>query len=293
VVPFSAGGGTDVVARLIAQELTGIWKQQVLVDNRTGASGTIGLAAVARAPADGHTVGVMIITHASNAAIQGSKSPIDLVRDFAHVGQLVSQAYILVVNPSLPVRSVAELVALAKARPNAVTYGSSGVGSVLHLAGEMLATEKHMKITHVPYKGAAPALADVVAGHIAMTFASPMSALPLMASGRARGLMVASDQRLSGAPKLPTAKEAGLPDSYEVTGWYGIVAPAGTPQEIIERLNRDINGVLAMPEVRTRMTELGTTPTSSTPAQFGKLVRSELEKWQRIVRQAGITPDAR
>lgn len=289
IVPFSPGASTDIVARLIAQKLTAAWGQTVVVENRPGASGAIGLSAIARSAADGHTLGMMIVSHATNAALLGNKAPIDLVKDFAHIGQVVSQPYLLVINPSLPVRSVPELIALAKSRPGAVTYGSSGVGSVLHLAGELLAAQTRIRITHVPYKGAAPALSDVAGGHIAMLFTSRMSAQPLLAAGKVRALAVTSTERAAGAPEIPTLQEAAKLASYEVNGWYGVCAAAGTPPALVERLNRDINRVLGMPEVRERMTAAGTLPAGGTPAQFAQLVRSEVEKWSRIIRQAGLS----
>lgn len=291
--PFPPGASTDIVARLIAQKLTDAWGQSVIVENRPGASGTIGLTAVARAPADGHMLGMIIVSHATNAALQGSKATIDLVRDFAPITQVVSQPYVIVVNPSLPVRSIRELVALAKAEPGAITYGSSGVGSVLHLAGELLAVQTKVRITHVPYKGAALALTDVAGGHIAMLFAARMTVQPLVATGRVRVLAVTSAERVPGAAELPTVQESGMTGPYEVNGWYGVGAPAGTPAALVERLNQDINRVLKMPDVRERMTSEGTLPTGGTPAQFGELVRSEVEKWRRIIQQAAILPASR
>ena len=292
VNPFAPGASTDMVARLIAQKLTEAWGQSVVVENRPGASGMIGLASVARAPADGHTLAMLIVSHATTVALQGGKAGVDLVRDFAPVSQVVSQPYAIIVNPSLPVLSVRDLIQLAKQKPGAVTYGSSGVGSVLHLAGELLAQQTGVRMTHVPYKGAALALSDVAGGHIAMLFASRMTVQQLAVSGRVRVLAVTSPQRVAGAPALPTVQESGVTGPYEVNGWYGISAPAGTPATVIERLNQDINRVLKLPEVTERMAADGTIPVGSTPAQFGELLRSELEKWRRIIRQAAIVPNA-
>lgn len=288
--PFAPGASTDILARVIAQKLNEAWGQSVVVENRPGASGTIGLTAVARAPADGHMLGMIIVSHATNAALQGSKAALDLVRDFAPIIQVASQPYVILVNPSLPVRSVRELVALAKAKPGAVTYGSSGVGSVLHLAGELFAVQTKVQMTHVPYKGAAPALADVAGGHIVMLFTTRLSAQPLIATGRVRALAVTSSERVPAAPELPTVQESGMTGPFEVNGWYGIGAAAGTPAAIIERLNQDINRVLKLADVRERMTGEGTLLVGGTPAQFGELVRSEVEKWRRIIQQASIAP---
>jgi tripartite-type tricarboxylate transporter receptor subunit TctC len=291
--PFSPGASTDIVARLIAQKLTETWGQTVIVENRPGASGMIGLAAVARAPADGHMLGMIIVTHATSVALQGGKPAVDLVRDFAPITQVVSQPYALVVSPSLPVCSVRELIALAKAKPGALTYGSSGIGSVLHLAGELLAVQTKVQLTHVPYKGAAPALSDVAGGHLAMLFTTRMSAQAMVNAKRVRALAVTSAERVSGAPDLPTVQESGVTGPYEVNGWYGIGAPAGTPAAIVDRLNQDINRVLKMPEVRERMATEGTLPAGGTPAQFGELVRTEVEKWRRIIQQAAISSGLR
>ena len=288
VNPFSPGAGTDIVARLIAQKLSEAWGQTMAVENRPGASGMIGLATVARAPADGHMLGMIIITHATTVALQGGKVTLDLVRDFAHITQVASQPYTLVVNPNLPVRTVRELIALAKAKPGALTYGSSGIGSALHLAGELLAAQTKVQFTHVPYKGAAPALADVAGGHLAMLFTTRMSAQAMVAAKRVRALAVTSTERIAAAPDLPTVQESGVTGAFEVSGWYGIGGAAGTPAAIVERLNQDIHRVLKQPDVRERMAAEGTLAVGSTPAQFAELVRAEVEKWRRTIKQAGI-----
>ncbi len=293
IVPFSAGGGTDVVARTIAPKLTELWGSQVIVDNRTGASGTIGLQAVNKAAPDGHTVGMMIITHATNAAMLGAKSPIDLVRDFSPISQVVAQPYALMVNASIPAKSVKELVALAKARPGALTYGSSGVGGVVHLAGELLSVRTNVKITHVPYKGTAPAVADVAGGHIAMAFCTLMSAQPLVARGRTRVLGITAKERLAIAPDIPTIEESGVTGPFEVSGWYGIAAPPNTPSAVVEKFSRDVARVIKLNDVRDRMLGEAFVPTASTPAQFGEMVRGEVDLWKRIIKQAGVSPDAR
>ena len=288
VNPFTPGASTDVVARIIAQKLSEMWGQTMVVENRPGASGMIGMGSVARAPADGHTLAMMIITHATAVALQGGKTTPDLMRDFSHITQVVSQPYTLVVNPGLPVRSIKELIALAKAKPGELTYGSSGVGSVLHLAGELLAVQTQVKLTHVPYKGASLALSDVAGGHLAMLFTTRMSAQAMVAAKRVRMLAVTSTERVSGAPDLPTVQESGVTGPYEVSGWYGVAGPANMPLALIERLNQDINRVLKMPDVRERMSADGTIPTGGTSAQFADLVRSDIEKWRRIIKQAGV-----
>lgn len=291
--PFAPGSSTDIVARTIAQKLTDVWGKTMVVENRPGASGTIGLTAVARSPADGHMLGLMIVSHATNAAMQGRKEDnrmgIDLTRDFTSISQVTSQPYVIVVNPSLPVRSIKELVALARTKPGAITYGSSGTGSVLHLAGELLAVQTKIRLSHIPYKGAALALSDVAGGHIAMLFLARMTAQPFIQSGRVRALAITTPERLPGVD-LPTVQESGLTGPYEVNGWYGISGPAGMPAALVERLNQDINRVLKLSDVRERMVAEGTIPVGGTPVQLGELVRSEVEKWRRIIQQAGITP---
>ena len=286
--PFPPGGSVDTMARLLAQKLNESWGQPVIVENRAGASGTIGLTAVARAPADGHVLGIILITHAANVTLQGIKQPYDLVRDFTPVTQFMAQPYVLVVNPSLPVRSIGELIALAKAKPDAITYGSSGVGSMLHLAGELFAFQAKVKITHVPYKGVAPAISGVAGGHVAMTFAARASAQPLIAAGRLRALAVTVPNRLPAAPEIPTMRESGMPGLYDVTGWYGIGGPAGMPGPVVEKLQQDIARVLKLPDVRERMAVDSIDPVGSTPAQFAALIRSEIDKWRRVIQQAGI-----
>ena len=292
IVPFAPGATTDVLGRLIAQKLAESWGQPAVVENRAGASGTIGLAAVAKAPPDGHTLGMMIVSNATHAAMQGGKTAANLLKDFAPVVHLASQPYLLLVNASLPARSVRDLVALARTKPGAVTYGSSGVGSVRHLAGELLAAQAKVKLTHVPYKGAAPALSDVAGGHIAMLFTTRVTSQALLANGKIRALAVTSNKRVAGIPDVPTVEESGLTGPFEVTGWYGVTTAAGTPGPVVERLNAAINQILQLPDVRDRMQVDGMLPVGGTSAQFGAFLRSEIQKWQRIIQQAGIAPTA-
>jgi tripartite-type tricarboxylate transporter receptor subunit TctC len=292
IVPFAPGATTDVLGRIIAQKLGEAWGQPVVVENRTGASGTIGLTAVAKAPPDGHTLGMMIVSNATHAALQGGKSSLDLIRDFAPVTHVGSQPYLLLVNASLPARSVRDLIALARSRPGALTYGSSGVGSVLHLAGELLAAQTRVKLTHVPYKGASPALTDVAGGHIVMLFTTRVTAQSLLASGKVRALAVTAAERVAATPDIPTVQESGLTGPFEVYGWYGLSTPAGTPAPIVDRLSADINRVLKLPDVRERMQRDGTLPIGTTPAQFGELLRNEIQRWRHIIQQAGISPAA-
>ena len=290
VNPFAPGASTDIVARIVAQKLSELWGRQMVVENRPGAAGTIGLTAVARSPADGHMLGMIIVSHAANAALQGSRATLDLMRDFSHIAQLSSQPYVILVSPSLPARSLRELVALAKARPGAITYGSSGVGSSLHLTGELLASRTGVRMTHVPYKGAALALADVAGGHITMLITTRMSAQPFVATGRVRALAVTTAERIPGVD-VPTVRESGLTGPFEVYSWLGIGGAAGTPAPIVDRLNQDIHRVLKLPDLRERFAAEGTTAAAGTPAQFADLVRREVEQWRAVVKQASITLD--
>lgn len=287
--PFAPGASTDIVARLVAQKLAAAWGKPMVVENRPGAAGSIGLTAVARSPADGYMLGMIIVSHAAHAALQGSKSTLDLVRDFSHITQVAVQPYVLVVNPSLPARSVKELVALARASPGALTFGSSGVGSSLHLAGELLAALTKVQMTHVPYKGAALALADVAGGHIAMLFTTRMSVQPFIATGRVRALAVTTAERVPGL-NLPTVQESGVTGVFEVSSWFGIGAAAATPAAIVERLNQDIHRVLRLADVRERFAAEGALAVSGTPAQFAEMVRADVEKWRRVVSYAGLSP---
>lgn len=287
VNPFAPGASTDVVARLIAQKLTEMWGQSAVVENRPGASGLVGLSAVSRAPADGHTLAMLIISNATAVAL-GTKPAIDLVKDFTHITQVATQPYTLVVNPSVPARNIRELVALARSKPGALTYGSSGVGSVLHLAGELLAVQSNVKLTHVPYKGAALALSDVAGGHLAMLFTTRMSAQAMVNAKRVRMIAVTSPERVPGMPDVPTVQESGITGPFDVSGWYGVAAPAGLSASLLQRLNQDIHRVMKLPDVLERMNAEGTVPVVGTPAQYAELVRSEVEKWRRIIQKAGI-----
>lgn len=281
VVPFPPGASTDTTSRLVAQRLGDALGHPVVVDNKSGASGVIGLDFVAKAPADGYTLGVLIVGH-----LTLDKTPFDLVRDFAPVSQMTSNTYVLAVNAKLPVRSIADLVALARANPNTVRFGSSGQGGVIHLAGELFASLAKVKMMHVPYKGNAPAMTDVAGGHIEMLIAGMPTVAPFVSSGQARALAVTSPKRLASAPDLPAIQET-VP-GYEVEGWYGVIAPAGVPAPIVDRLSREIAKVLAQGEIREKFAADGTFPVSSTPAQFAAYIRSENEKWRRVIRDAGL-----
>ncbi len=286
VVAFPPGGGTDIIGRSIAQKLSERLAQQVIVDNRPGAGGNIGTDIVAKSAPDGYTI---LMGSAGPLAINASlfaKMPFDPLRDLAPVTLAASTPNVLVVHPSLAVHSVAELVALARANPGAINFASSGHGTPAHLAGELFNTLAGVKLVHVPYKGAAPALADLLGGQVQLMFSTMPPALPHVKEGKLRGLAVTSLKRSPAAPELPTIDEAALP-GFEANTWHGVVAPAGTPADIIERLNREIVAILHEREMVERLSAQGAEPVGSTPAEFAAYIRSETLKWAKVVRESG------
>ena len=286
VVPYPPGGGTDIVARALGQKLAEAWKQNVVIDNRGGAGGNIGTELVARAVPDGYTLLIVISSFAVNPSIY-KQLPWDPVRDFAPISKVGSSAYILVVHPGVPARSVSELIALARAKRDALSFVSSGIGSPLHLAGELLNMRANINMVHVPYKGAGPAIIDLLAGQVQVLFGSSVTMLPLIGSGRLRALATTSAQRLSAAPEIPTMAEAGVPDC-EVDGWYGIVAPAGTPPDRIRKLSDQVAVILRTPEMRDRFAKDGREAMGTTPEEFSRFLGAEIAKWAKVVRATGV-----
>ncbi len=286
VIPFAAGGVLDIVGRLVTTRMSETWGVPALIDNRPGATGTIGMDQVAKSPADGHTVVMLIISHSVNSALEGNRMPYDIVRDFSPVTQLTSNAYVLSVNAKLPVRTVQELITYARSNP--VRFGSSGTGGVIHLAGEWLALlARAGNMTHVPYKGNAQAMTDVAGGHIEMMFSSVPTANAPAAQGLVRPIAVTSPKRLGPLPDVPTLQESGFP-TYEVDGWYGIAGPKGLPTGIIDKLNQEMVRAIRLPDTRDKLAVDGMLPVGSTPAQFGALIRAEDEKWRRVVQERGL-----
>ncbi|MEQ1776773.1 MAG: tripartite tricarboxylate transporter substrate binding protein [Burkholderiales bacterium] len=290
IVPFPAGGGVDGVARIAFQRLSESMGQQIVIDNRSGSGGVIAAEMAARAAPDGYTL--FFGTTATQAITPHyyRKLPYDPVKDFAPINLLAGAGYILVVHPSLPATTVKEFIALAKAKPGALNFSSAGNGSALHLTTELFRSMAGIDMVHVPYKGAAPALADLMSGQIQLTFNPASVVLPHIKSGRVRGLGVSSARRTPLAPELPTIAEAGVP-GYESTGWYGVLGPANLPQAIITRLNRDLTNVLADKEVKDRFTATGVEPIGMTPEQFAVFIRNEYAKWGKVVRAAGVKTD--
>jgi tripartite-type tricarboxylate transporter receptor subunit TctC len=288
IVPFAAGGAVDSVARVLGKALTANLGGSIVIDNRGGAGGVIGMEAVAHAAADGYT---LLLSHSGFAAMPGlyRDLPFDPVRDFAGVVTAASGAYVLAVNSAEPFTSVADLIAYAKANPGRLTYGSAGAGSIIHLAGEFFKRTAAVELVHVPYKGAAPAITDLVGGQIRMMFAPAVNALPLAASGNLRALAVTSAKRSRLAPDLPTIAESGLP-GFEVTGWYGLAAPAATAPAAVARLNAETNRALASADTVEQLRQQGLEPVGDTPEQASAWIKSEVAQWTKVIRDAGIKP---
>lgn len=286
VAPFAPGGVVDTVSRVVAQKLSESFGQTVMVENKPGAGGNIGADFVAKSAPDGHTLLMGSIgTHAINVSLY-PRLPYDAERDFQAVSLVTTNTNLVVVNPSFAVASIAGLIAHAKANPGKLNYGTAGAGTSQHLAGELFKTTAGIDLVHVPYKGAGPAIIDLVAGQIPLMFVDPSTSLAHIRAGRLRALAVTAGKRIPQLPNVPTVAENGLP-GFEVNAWFGVFVPAGTPREIVGRLNADIVRGLAAPEVRERLLALGVEPVTSTPEQFAAFVKSEIAKWGRVVRQSG------
>ncbi len=289
LVGFAAGGPSDVAARTIAQKLTEKWRQQVIVDIRPGAGGNIATEIAAKAPADGYTLLEPAFAHAVNPILYPNL-PFDAVKDFAPILLFASIANLLVVHPSIPVHSVQELIAFAKARPNQLVYGSAGSGTASHFAGELLNMMGGIKVTHIPYKGLAPAHTETIGGQLSMMFDGIVTGLPAVKAGRLRALGVTTLKRWQGAPDIPTMSEAGLA-GFEVNSWYGLLAPAGTPREIVLRLNSEVSRSLREPDARERLYSIGAEPMSNTPEEYAAYINAEMAKWSKVIKAAGIRVD--
>jgi tripartite-type tricarboxylate transporter receptor subunit TctC len=286
VTPFAPGGGTDIFARILAQRFSETTGQQFIVENRPGAGSTLGTEHVAKSAPDGYT---LLMTSASFAYSPGlyPKLRYDAVKDFARVSQVVQVPHVIVVIPSLPVRDLQGFVNLARSRPGEVLYASAGAGSAMHLAGELFAIVTKTKLTHVPYKGGGATTTAVMGGEATTAFNTLETALSLIKAGRLRALAVSTRERAQALPEVPTAIEAGFRD-YEAIGWFGLMAPAGTPAAIVEQVSGEVAKAMATPAIRKLTLEQGATPVGSTPAQFERFVRDEIARWTRIIQQAGI-----
>ena len=286
IVPFAPGGGTDVIARLLATQMSQSIGRQVLVDNRAGANAIIGTEIVARAPADGYTVLFVSSPHSINPGLY-PKLPYDTLKDFAPISQAASSPYVLVVHASLPVKNVRDLIALAKARPGQIDYGSGGSGSSAHLAAELFKDMAGIDLREIPYKGAGPALAAVVGGEAALVFGNALTVKPHIQAGRVRALGIASAQRSVAAPELPTIAESGVP-GYRADAILGMLAPAKTPRPVIELLNAEVHKAMRAPEMTERMKSLGVDVALSTPEGFGQVIESEMQRWGKLIHKLGL-----
>ncbi len=290
VVPFPPGGTTDILARAAAQKLTESMGQSVIVDNRPGAAGNIGSDIVAKSAPDGYTLLMCTVsTHAINPNLY-AKIPYDHINDFAPVVLVAAVPNVLEVNPSLPVHTVADLIKLAKSKPGAINFASSGNGTSIHLSGELFKTMAGVDMTHVPYKGSAPALTDLIAGQVQVMFDNLPSSLQQIKAGKLRAIAVTSGKRAPALPDIPTIAESGLP-GFEATSWFGVMAPAGTPASVVTRLNSEINKWLQSPEAREQLLAQGAEAAGGTSEQFAAHIRAETDKWAKVVKASGAKVD--
>jgi tripartite-type tricarboxylate transporter receptor subunit TctC len=289
IVTFPPGAGSDVATRLVATKLGETFGRQFVIDNRAGAAGNIGVDLAAHAAPDGYT----LLSVTAAAAISQSayrKVSFDLARDFAPVAPLASAPFVLAVHPSVPAKSLKELIEIAKAKPGQYSYATPGSGSSPHVAGELLKLELGINLLHVPYKGTVPAIADVIAGNVSMALANTLVALPAVKSGRLRAIAITSATRSSMAPDIPTVAESALP-GFQAGTWYGLLAPKGISRDIVATLNREVSRIVQLPDIREKLAALGAEPMTGTPEQFGAFVRSEVARWAKVVKAARIQLD--
>jgi len=286
IAPFVPGAGTDTTARTIAHKLSEAWGQQVIVDNRTGAAGAIGVDLTAKAVPDGYTICLISASHAVNSATN-PKLPYDLTKDLQAISQATSLFYAVYINPAVPAKSIKELIAYAKANPGKLNFGSSGTGSLQHFSGEMFNYMAGVQLTHVPFKGGAASINSMLAGEVQVGFSTLFGIRPHLPSGRIRALAITAAKRSPAAPELPTVVEAGVP-GYVVDQWYGVITSAEVPAAIVRKLNAAIVESLKLPDVAKRLAADGSTPVGSTPEQFGAHIRSEIAKWRKLVKEARI-----
>lgn len=289
VVPSSAGGGADATARLLAQKLSDLLGQQVFVDNRPGAGNIIGTEAVAKALPDGYTLLLAINNHAINASLY-QKLPYDPLKDFAPISLIVKSPHILVVHPSLPVKSVQDLIRLARSKPGQINYSSAGNGTAAHFAAELFKLNAKIQITHIPYKSLSAAVIDVIAGAVQVMFPSTLTASGQIRAGKLRALAVTTAKRSQAMPELPTLQESGVP-GYEFSSWFGLLAPAATPPAVVTQLSQRIAQIVRAKEVQTRLTDDGSDPVGSTPGEFGDFLRAEVETYAKLIKEIGLKID--
>ncbi len=289
VVPFAPGGGSDIVARLLSPKMTEALGQTVVVDNRAGASANLGAAIVAKAAPDGYTLLLANANYTINPSLFKSL-PFDPVREFAPVALLANVTNVLAIHPSIPAKSVKELISFAKAHPGQLNFASPGNGTSSHLAGELFRQVAKIEVVHIPYKGATPAITDLIAGQVSFTMASVLSVLPYAKQGRLRMLAVTTAKRSGALPDIPTISEAGLP-GFEVSNWYGILATGGTPRPAVDRLNSELARIARVPDLAEKLAAQGADPATGTPEEFERFIQAELKKWAAVVRSAGINPE--
>ena len=289
VVPYPPGGPTDIVARVVFQQVSASTGQQFVIENRAGAGGNIGAEAVARSPADGYTLLIATTAHAINMSLFKNLS-YDVQKDFAPITLLTQGPLMLVANPAFPANSVAELITLGKSKPGTLSFASSGNGQSTHLSAELFNTLAGIRMTHIPYKGSAPALSDVMSGQVNLMFDTTLSAMPFVKAGKLKALGVTSPARTPAAPEVPTIAESGLP-GYEVLAWNGLLAPAGTPRAVIAVLNEELNKAMQLPQIREKFSAQGFAASSNSPEQFSSFLRQEVDKWSRTVKASGATLD--
>ncbi len=285
ITPYAAGGSTSVLARLIGQKLTESWGQQVIVDNRPGGNTIIGTEALAKSPPDGYTIMLGTATHVIICSLL--PTPYDAVKDFMPVATLVNHEQVLVLNPQVPAKNLLEFIALAKSRPGQLNYATSGAGGPSHLTAEMFSLQAGIKMQHIPYKGAGQSMTDVIGGQVQLTFSNPITIVAHVKSGKLRGLASSGATRSPVLPQVPTFIEAGLPD-FEVGFWQGVLAPAGTPKAIIDKLSNEIGKILATPEFREKLISQGAEPFITTPEQFGALMKADMAKYAKVIKAANI-----
>jgi tripartite-type tricarboxylate transporter receptor subunit TctC len=289
IVPFTPGGFTDLMARTVGEQLSRSLGQPVLIDNRPGANGIIGAEALSKATADGYTTGMVIAGHAASQALY-AKLPYHAVKSFEPVSLVGIAPLVLVASNSLPAKDLKELLAVARAKPGSLSFASSGIGAAAHLTMELLAQQQGLKMTHVPYKGTAPALADLMGGHIQVMFDTMSAMLPQVRAGKIRALGLSSATRWPTAPDIPTIAEAGVP-GFVSGSWAGVLAPGGTPKPIVDRLSSEIAKIVRLPDVRTRLAELGVEPSGNTPSEFRAFMEAEVTRWAAVIEQAKIRLD--
>jgi tripartite-type tricarboxylate transporter receptor subunit TctC len=289
VAASAPGGGIDLIGRLVSQRLSEFWSQQVVVDNRAGSGGLIATGIVASAAPDGHTL-LMQSVGVSYVGTLYRNAPFDVLRDFTPIVLTASQPSVIAVHASVPVNSIKDLIALAKAKPGSITYGTGGAGGASHMGTELFASQANIKMVHVPYKGTGPSMAALLSGEVNLAMVGVITAAPHVKTGKIKALGVTGSTRSNSLPDVPTVSEAGVP-GYEFAGWYGILAPAKTPRPVVAKLNTDINKALQHPETRQRFASAGVEPLGSTQEEFAKYLRAEVEKWKKVITEAGIRAD--